>query len=1689
MFEWEVFRTGFGESLLDAPVELSTDGDNRVVTDFSPADVNGDGRMDLVWQESKYEGDYGTEITNTEYRLLLGDETGFKSSPKTLVFNTGDDTRHPWMTQVVDYNADGRSDVLYYNGVDDVWYVHLAEPVEAVDLWTISESRHSTGVSEEEARFVDLNSDGLIDVLTASYYRLMERDLDASVTSNLYYRLGTPIDLSIQGMENWSPSTRGINDMAQGVTHHTYISPDAFGDFNGDGRMDVVVIDTEVKWEDKSLNICQECYEVTSQRSKFYVATFQGPEDSSELVVMTKPLTFTQDSEFDDAALKSGTSTIRLRHLDLHNSLKAQDINGDGISDLVLEYEKHEHLPSAIVAQALEQGIVEEGDSPGDEQLASEDDYDIYTYRLGHGRGFHDEVFFRQISDEVSVQFIDINYDGGLDAVWPIRQGYLAADIWGGTEFNDYRYIADISRYEEFDSHILVDMTGDGRLDYLHFFDEQVDLRPATNDGEPLNVVKRIVNGLGSSTDIQYGTMADSPHYTRLDLTYDVVEQCEMHNRYGYPYMEICNDIPIPDVGAFYDRLNSPWDYQTHWPLDGVDPAPGQDLAKHYPVLEVMAPLQVVERASSIAPAVDETGVMNFYAQSAVSYYYHQQQMQAAGRGNLGFNRIASFDEQSNVQTTTYYRQDYPFIGFPLNTKVEHIDPSTSAVTLISESANIWAQADRSASAIAPQDSLQTYIQSSVEISYNIDAGFEQEKQRVTTSNNPPDEFGNHTSVVITSEGNGDILTKTTTAEYGETGDTLSFDNTDRTVRSYPALGRLVSSTVTHHRTGEQYSGEDIARTSSFTYYGSGKQAGLLHEEFVAPGHVLETGETPLRNTTTYTYDELGNQIQVTVSGADVDRVTQLSRTTKVEFEPGGGRYPDKNISLVTVFDADGDNPEVVELVTEEVLSRDAYGNPLEVRDINGNIAEFAYTPFGYRYLQYSPTGVTQTSYREAAGEHCPVGTSFQERKETTGGVASLECFDLLGRRLRAGSQTFDGDWAFVDTKYDNLGRAVATSLPFAGGAEADYWSEIDYDDFGRVTATRAPDDSAPGGFATTTISYSGFTTVTTNPLAQPKTEVHNAYGELLSTTQTDALTLDTTVEYFYNSQGNLTTTRINGDTATDVVIEYDIVGRKKRMIDPDKGEWRYAYNAFGELRRQTDAKSQEIETIYDDLGRIVGRLDKADRYASPTSDTVWLYNNGNLGATGIGALYREEDKISGFARDYTYDEWGRADEVTTYLPEADGSVSAHYQKTTYDEYGRVYKLFDAGGDNSWSDSVALHTYNELGFLLSVSDAVTINGIARNEPYYEVEAMDIRGNITQEKHGGRYTTTKIYYPISGRIESIKTDTSGSVLDPFVFQSESYVWDEIGNLISRTNDTDTQNTLEESFIYDDLNRLTQATINGDVTNVTYDALGNITYKSDVGDYKYGSQCEAGTTSGPHAVCGLSDGTVFNYDNNGNMLGDGERSFNYSIFDKVTSINKGATNVSFAYGSDRSRYQRTDSHNGVNKTTQYIGNVEKIVSQEDGIHVTEVKRYIGNTLISKVLNADGEIIEHTTQFMLKDHLGSVRRVLDYDEVSVNDLTAQSFSFDPWGQRRDARDWSRFDTFELADFDSSITTRGFTGHEMVDSVGIIHMNGRIYDPRLGRFLQADPFVDGVENGQGFNRYSYLHNNPLNGTDPTGF
>ena len=91
----------------------------------------------------------------------------------------------------------------------------------------------------------------------------------------------------------------------------------------------------------------------------------------------------------------------------------------------------------------------------------------------------------------------------------------------------------------------------------------------------------------------------------------------------------------------------------------------------------------------------------------------------------------------------------------------------------------------------------------------------------------------------------------------------------------------------------------------------------------------------------------------------------------------------------------------------------------------------------------------------------------------------------------------------------------------------------------------------------------------------------------------------------------------------------------------------------------------------------------------------------------------------------------------------------------------------------------------------------------------------------------------------------------------------------------------------------------------------------------------------------------------------------------------------------------------------------------------------------------------------------------------------------SFDAWGRRRNPSDW----TFTNVPAPSDYFARGYTGHEHMDKFGLINMNGRVYDPLVGRFLNPDIFVKDPTNPIDFNRYMYCHNNPLKYVDPSGY
>ena len=120
----------------------------------------------------------------------------------------------------------------------------------------------------------------------------------------------------------------------------------------------------------------------------------------------------------------------------------------------------------------------------------------------------------------------------------------------------------------------------------------------------------------------------------------------------------------------------------------------------------------------------------------------------------------------------------------------------------------------------------------------------------------------------------------------------------------------------------------------------------------------------------------------------------------------------------------------------------------------------------------------------------------------------------------------------------------------------------------------------------------------------------------------------------------------------------------------------------------------------------------------------------------------------------------------------------------------------------------------------------------------------------------------------------------------------------------------------------------------------------------------------------------------------------------------------------------------------------------------------------------------------RYYTHDSMGSGELITD---ASGNATKRQLF--DAWGQML-TRGTNPVDlqTFNQSGAAAMVDV-GFTGHPGVESAGLVDMQGRLYDPIVGRFLSADPLVQNPAWAQSFNRYTYVLNNPLKYIDPTGF
>ncbi|GLS25646.1 SpvB/TcaC N-terminal domain-containing protein [Marinibactrum halimedae] len=1601
-FNWSYPVVGF-----DANATDSFGASNQPLLDYKPFDVNGDGRMDLAYLTySKGNDDYlfryavsdGNKLVNQNFEIRYHETPGDGEKVKI---------------EAVDYNADGRGDILLYSSREEKWTLYLSTPMSN-GQWRLQKiSGELDFLKEERTFFSDLNGDGLVD---AYYYRApfvpysagraditvhyMIKDVEDNASSSTFYR--------------FSPNAKKyfLSDIDTGVGN-TYpyqsrdVIPSTFGDYNGDGYVDVV------------MTACaQNC--------------------SSHLASLTPSGFLDLEIQFpiEVSSVRSGSQVV--------------DFNNDGYTDIFT----HDTAYISDGSRLFSIGKI------------GNDDYESETFRDINNDGYPDFIY-----QNTNLKRLKVKY-------WLPKESRFS-----NTSSDIPQYVVDLNAYRNRisgssvslppayrsffpttgnnkDQYLFMDVTGNGALDaiFYDYSDQRFKFYHNKNKGVINHSISSVTNGLGEVISINYEPISQTESYTYIDA----VTTSNSTRRRCFSVNSITSCFPyaskVLSKTEFYQQLNTPF--------DGLDNTVSNEIEA--PVLSGIGAMYVVTRVSSSDPTATDNNNM-----SRVSYHYSGAKLQAGGRGFLGFKKLSTIDEQTGVRTETTYRQDFPYIGSPLST-VSYLGSN-----ILTEANNKWGRKIFQYAIYNPQPCpegamckptpptylgkkrYQPFIENSLEKTFRVNSSLNTSDQpSISIGSNIVsqlevsslyDNFGNPTRIIQKTTGDGVTYTLTTNNQYG---------NSDE----YRRLGRLTRSSVTHSRNDN--SDSDITRVSEFNYYGLNESGcsgghrfrGMLCREVIEPG-------TEYQLATTYEYDVFGNQVKSTSMGSNGSSVE--SRSSSATFT-SIGRYGDTSTNAF--------NQRI-----SDVSAFNLYGEPTHIKDTLGNTAQFAYSDFGAQYYEYSPAGNHTITLKQPKGGRCPANSSFQINQRTGDGSEAIECFDKLGRSIRKTAKLMDGSWTYSDTHYGQLGRVVKQSEPYKPG-QAIYWTHYTYDVLGNVLKITQP--PVDGAARISRVSYAGLSTTTTNARGYNKTETNNALGELK--TVRDAA--GTTVTYQYDDVGNLRfTTTQSGAVSHRIEVGYDAASKgrfKSHMRDPDKGYWSYRFNAFGELIRQTNANGQTTTMEYDRLGRMTGRKDQDG------TNAVWAYHNG--GGNGATQLAYEVQYASNgnqqYRVGYDYDSLGRAYRKTTSI---DGV--AHTERTTFDQYGRVFQSFDSASVKGASNGVR-YTYQN-GQLHKVLDAHNTS-----HAYYQVVSVDARGNVTQYQFGNGVTTTASYDPSTGMIDT-QTASVGSITGKI--QELVYDWDTVGNLESRIERSGNKN-LTETFHYDRINRLDWSQVSGrGRQNFDYDAFGNITFKTGVGHYRYGSACASGGY-GAHAVCALratssgSEVETFEYDANGNMVahrnarGD-DRTFVYSSFDKPVLIEQGTHVVTFDYGTARNRYRRVDDANGDITETLYLGNVEKITKPNG---TQQYKRYInGVAVVTIEIGTQNNFEREVTHYLHKDHLGSTDVITDYVGNVIQDM-----SFDAWGMRREAANWASYSvkdlivmagSYSLANVqgNNDITTRGFTGHEQVDQVGVIHMNGRIYDARLSRFLQADPLIDGVAHTQGYNRYSYGKSNPLNGTDPSGY
>jgi RHS repeat-associated protein len=651
----------------------------------------------------------------------------------------------------------------------------------------------------------------------------------------------------------------------------------------------------------------------------------------------------------------------------------------------------------------------------------------------------------------------------------------------------------------------------------------------------------------------------------------------------------------------------------------------------------------------------------------------------------------------------------------------------------------------------------------------------------------------------------------------------------------------------------------------------------------------------------------------------------------------------------------------------------------------------------------------------------------FYEYTNISGGAPGTKVWhDKLGRVTTRQTAGFGNQWLSQGITYNAKGEVFTQTNNYYPG-ETPLITTNTYDDYGRLQTV--VNNLNTTDYTYTKLSGGSLQTTIYQASGQTSSTITDATGKTISATNAGGQ-----VDFAYNSVGQQVQVTLGGIMVQ--TADYDVYGRQTSLTDKNAGTSTYDYDALGQLKQQTDNNGNTSNMTYDDFGRMITRQ-------GPEGTTTYEYWKDN----GTGCSNDNISKITGFngiIKENIFDNNRRLqiEKITV-----DGVT--YSTQFGYNSFGNLVSTTYPSG------IVITNNYNSNGQLTSV----TGGNPGAPVTLFTGTQMNGAGKYTQYTLGNNRSGQNTYnYGIPTRFY-----TSGIQDLNLNFNYTT------GNLSSRQ---DLIKNITESFQYDDLNRLTQTTVNGQTQiNIGYDitsgnSLGNIVSKTDAGNYVYKND-KINAVAYITNPAGAQNPPV--------TIATTDQILTYTPFLKTATITEGNYQANFTYDMNLEKVKSTLAQSGSTIETKYfLGNYEKQITTSGTREIHYVSG--GNGLCTIIVKENG-----ATSFYVvyTDHLGSLLTVTD-----LNGNVVAEQNFDAWGRQRNPATW-QYGAVAAA---PAWLYRGYTGHEYLPQFALVNMNGRMYDPIQARMLSPDMYVAFPMNTQGYNRYAYAMNNPLVNTDPDG-